>query len=108
MANRIARFWKYIWRHRYISTLVVFLLIIGLLDPNSWLFRYQVRAHNDELRDAITVLEQQCTNDSIALAKLASGQEAVEDMARVKLFLRSSYEDVYIITEADSLQDEEL
>lgn len=105
MAHRLSRFWHFIWHHRYITAFTIFLLIIGVIDNNSWLFRYEVRSHNKELQEKITELEQQCTRDSIALTKLASGQEAVEDIARVQLYMRSADEDVYIVVNGDSLQN---
>lgn len=99
MGKRINRLGRHFWRHKYIWTIVAFILIVGVVDPNSLLRRYQLRKANEALRAEIAQYDAQYERDKHALHRLRNDQEAIEHVARVRLYMKTENEDLYIIEE---------
>ena len=87
----------WIWRFKYIWTFLLFALIIGVLDTNSLWRRYNIRQENDALRAEIEAYEEQFEADKRELRALQNDPEVVEEVARMRLFMKKPDEDVYII-----------
>ena len=52
---------------------------------------------NDQLREEIAQYDEKYAQDSRTLRELQEDQEAVENVARVRLFMKTDNEDVYVI-----------
>ncbi|MBQ0164870.1 MAG: septum formation initiator family protein [Bacteroidaceae bacterium] len=97
MSERIQGLWHLIRRHKYIWTILLFVLIAGFLDENSlWRF-FQLRRHNDDLKEEIALYEQEYKEVSNELLRLKQSPRAYEELARVRLYMKSDDEDVYVI-----------
>ena len=88
---------KWIWRFKYLWTFLLFALIIGVLDTNSLWRRYNIRQQNDALRAEIQAYKEQFEADKRELRALQNDPEVVEEVARMRLFMKRPDEDVYII-----------
>lgn len=99
MGRHFSRLRRAIWRHKYFWTLLIFGGIVGFLDPNSLVHRHQLRADNEALREEIAQYDKRYAEDSRALHELQSSQDAIENVARVRLFMKTDNEDLYIIEE---------
>lgn len=88
-----------VWHHKYLWTLAAFLAIAGFLDTNSFWIRYKLHKNNEELKAEIQKYDEKYARDSRELAELQSNPEAVEKVARVRLFMKTADEDVYVIEE---------
>ena len=75
-----------LWRFRIAFITILFALNIFLLTRN-----------NHELQQNIAQFEQQYKEDSRALRLMDNSPEAVEKVARVKLFMKKANEDVYVV-----------
>ena len=76
---------------------MLFALIIGVLDTNSLWRRYNIRQENEALRAEIQVYKDQFEADKRELRALQNDPEVVEEVARMRLFMKTPDEDVYII-----------
>ncbi|MBO5134037.1 MAG: septum formation initiator family protein [Bacteroidaceae bacterium] len=85
------------WRHKYFWATVLFIVILGFLDPNSLLQRYRLYQQNQALREEIAFYEEKYQRDTRELQELETNPEAVEKVARVHLFMKTENEDVYIL-----------
>ena len=90
---------SFIWSRRSLWTTVFFVVIVGFIDENSVVNLIAQWHTNAELRSEIKHYEEQYAESSQRLKQLASSQEAVEEVARVNLLMKSNDEDVYIIEE---------
>jgi len=99
MGKHISRFSKSVWKHKYFWTLLIFGGIVGFLDPNSLVHRYRLRAENEALRTEIAQYDKRYREDSHTLQKLRTSQDAMEDVARVRLLMKTDNEDLYVIEE---------
>lgn len=97
MGNKINNLWQAICKHKYLWTIVLFILIAGFLDENSILKFYQLRSHNNELKAEIRQYEHQYDSCSTELQRLKASSRAYEEVARVRLLMKSEDEDVYVI-----------
>lgn len=84
-------------RHKYLWTTLVFLLIIGVLDENSLISRYQLHARNEATRAEIRKYEEQYLRDQRDLQEMQNSPDAVERVARMDLLMKTPDEDVYVI-----------
>ena len=87
----------YLRRHKYLWTTLVFLLIIGVLDENSLIYRYQLHARNEATRAEIRKYEAQYMRDQRDLQEMQNSPDAVERVARMDLLMKTPDEDVYVI-----------
>lgn len=86
-----------VWEHKYLFTFLFFLIIVGFIDTNSLLFRYQLYLQNKALKEEIAEYEAQFAADTRELETLRSHPDAVEEVARVRLFMKTDNEDVYVV-----------
>ncbi len=97
--SRLKYIWNYVCRHKYMITILVFVLIIGVLDDNSLIRRV---SHWREIRELNTEIERyrsQYEEDSQALKELTSNPEALEKIAREKYKMKKADEDIFIFEE---------
>lgn len=97
MGKRINRVLLAILRQKYLWTIVVFAVLVGFLDPNSYYHRYQLEQQNEELREQIREYEARYNADTRELNELRHSPEAVERVARVNLQMKTADEDVYVV-----------
>ena len=88
---------KWVWKFKYVWTLLIFALIIGVLDTNSLWRRYQIRQENKALREEIQSLKKQFEINKKEPDGLQNDPDVVEEVARMHLFMRKADEDVYVI-----------
>ena len=86
-----------IWRYRIAFVIALFVLGAGIFDENSVLNILLLTNSNNELRHDIAEFEKQYQEDSRALQLMDNSPEAVEKVARVKLFMKKANEDVYVV-----------
>lgn len=98
--SKLKKAWEYIRQHKYLITILVFLLIIGVLDEeNSLIQRF---SHWREIRTLNTEIEhyrKQYERDSRELKELTSNPEELEKVAREKYLMKKANEDIYIFEE---------
>lgn len=97
MRQRLKRIALTLVRQKYFWTLLAFVIIVGFLDPNSFLQRYRLHSQNEALRSQIKTYEDQYAQDTRELYELERSPEAVERVARVDLYMKTPDEDIYVI-----------
>jgi cell division protein FtsB len=97
MKEKFKHYTNWIGRYKYIWTFLLFTLIIGVLDTNSLLNRREIRRQNELLREEIAHYEEQFEAGRKELRALRNDPDVVEEVARMKLFMKTPNEDIYII-----------
>ncbi len=99
MTQKVRNILIFIGKHKYVLSLLVFIIIVGFLDANSFMQRIQLQQINDSLRLQIQHFEEICTRDSSRLKQLQSDPSAVVRVAREEYLMKAENEDVFIIIE---------
>ena len=94
--SKLKKFFKYLVAHKYVTTLVIFLCVIGFLDPNSLYVRYQLYQEERTLQSEIDAYSAQFDRDTKLYKELQSDPNAVVRIAREKYYMKKENEDVYI------------
>ncbi|MBQ9285831.1 MAG: septum formation initiator family protein [Bacteroidaceae bacterium] len=101
--GHLFNFWnRYIRRYKYAVAFLVFMIIIGLVDENSLLVRYERRMDISNLKREIGKYQQQYDEESARLQSLMTDPAAVEKLAREKYLMKRADEDVFVIADSAS------
>lgn len=97
--SKLLTVWKYIRQHKYLITIVIFLIIIIFLDENNLLRRAQHKYEISELKSEIERYREQYEHDTKMLEELSNNPEALEKIAREKYLMKRPNEDIFIFEE---------
>ena len=95
----ILSIWSFICKHKYLITIVIFLVIIVFLDENNLINRFQ---HKNEIRlmkEEIEEYRKQFDEDTERLKELTDNPEGLEKIAREKYLMKKPNEDIFILEE---------
>lgn len=95
--SKLLTIWNYIRRHKYLLTLVVFIVIVGFLDENSLIQRIKHQNEISTLNSEIAKYRKQYEEDTEKLKELTTNPEALEKIAREKYLMKKPNEDVYVL-----------
>ena len=98
MGKKFRHLTYYFWKHKFAVFSIFFLLIIGFVDSNSMIYRWEIQKENDRLRSEIAAYEAQCRRDSTKLKQLMESPNAVIKVAREVHLMKADDEDVYLVT----------
>ena len=97
--SKLMTVWNYIRKHKYLITIVSFLVIIVFLDENSLIQRNKHREEINVLTSEIEKYRKQFEEDTRKLKELTSNPEALEKIAREKYLMKKPNEDIFIFEE---------
>ena len=93
--SKLLTIWNYIRRHKYMITVLIFIVVIGFLDENSLIQRVKHRSEISALNSEIEKYRKQYEEDTEKLKELTTNPEALEKIARVK----KPDEDIFVFEE---------
>ena len=97
--SKLLTVWTYIRQHKYLITIVLFLVIIVFLDENSLIQRAKHQQEINTLNSEITKYRKQFEEDTEKLKELTNNPEAMEKIAREKYLMKKPNEDIFIFEE---------
>ena len=97
--SKLRTIWIYIRQHKYLITIVSFLVIIVFLDENSLIQRAKHRQEIEALTNEIEKYRKQYEEDTEKLKELTNNPEAMEKIAREKYLMKKPNEDIFIFEE---------
>lgn len=112
MASRLNIILEVISHYKYLITVVVGLLVVGVLDDNSFRKRIQYELQISELEDQIEQYNKQYERDSKKLLEIKKDPKAIEKIARERYFMKADDEDIFVLstdeqTEKNTNEDDE-
>ena len=93
--SKLLTIWNYIRRHKYMITVLIFIVVIGFLDENSLIQRVKHRSEISALNSEIEKYEE----DTEKLKELTTNPEALEKIAREKYLMKKPDEDIFVFEE---------
>ena len=77
-------------------------LIVGFIDDNSFMHRFDRRSRMSQLRNEIETYKAQYETADRQLLEMDSNPKSIEKMAREKYFMKRPGEDVFVIRDSES------
>ncbi len=93
-------FWTYVRRYKYLFVVLLFVLLVGFIDENSFLQRYYLQSQIRELKQEIRRYTDRYNSDTGDLESLRSDPETVVRIARERYYMQRPNEDVFVVREA--------
>jgi len=97
--SKLLTIWNYIRRHKYMITVLIFIVVIGFLDENSLIQRVKHRSEISVLNSEIEKYRKQYEEDTEKLKELTTNPEALEKIAREKFLMKKPDEDIFVFEE---------
>ena len=97
--SRLLTIWNLIRRHKYLITILAFLVIIVFLDENSLVQRAQHKHEISTLNSEIAKYRKQYEEDTRKLKEIMNNPDALEKIAREKYLMKKPNEDIFIFEE---------
>lgn len=97
--GKLNNIWAYLNRHKYLITIAIGLISVGIIDENSFRTYISNQMRINELNAEIEQYTEQYERDSIQLHALTATKKGVERVARERYFMKRSTEDIFIINE---------
>ena len=93
-------------RFKYIIAFIVFVIFIGFVGDHSIINRIRQKAEISELQKKIADARDCFLTDSLAYEALQKDPEAVRVIARENYYMKNTGEDVFMIPDEQSDEDE--
>jgi cell division protein FtsB len=81
------------------------ILIVGFIDDNSFMHRFDRRNRMSQLRSEINVYKEQYEAADCCLREMDSNPKSIEKIAREKYYMKRPGEDVFVLRDAEDKQD---
>lgn len=98
--------WSYVARHKYIITIVIGILLVGVLDENSFRKYVVLNMRLSEVQEELKIYEDKYIQDSLKLSALDANHKGVERIARETYYMKRPNEDVFVLT-SDQVREKE-
>lgn len=76
-------------------------LIVGFIDDNSFMHRFDRRSRMSQLRREIETYKAQYETADCCLREMDANPKAIEKMARERYFMKRPGEDVFVIIDSE-------
>ncbi|MBR4433428.1 MAG: septum formation initiator family protein [Bacteroidaceae bacterium] len=97
MKKFLSQLWHYIGRHKYLITVIAFLLIVGFLDKNNMMVRLKNRYEISRLSAQKQEFQNLCDSLSDELQSFDTDGKSLERIAREQYGMHEAGEDVFIV-----------
>lgn len=106
--GRINNIWYYFSRHKYLITIVIGMVLVGVVDENSVRSLVMLNMRLSERKAELQSYEDQFERDSIRLHNFEASLKGVETIARERYKMKRADEDVFVLsTEKNAGTDDE-
>ena len=94
--SKIHSVWLFMCRHKYLLTIIIIALIVGVVDEDSFLNRHPRQVRIDMLRQEIANYKHQYEEADTKIHDLEQNPKAVEKIARERYHMKRANEDVFV------------
>lgn len=94
--NKLSSFWGIVGRHKYLITILIFLVIIVFIDDNSLLRRWSVAREMSNVKEEIEKYRNEYEESTLRLSELDADSNSIERIAREKYLMKKPNEDIFV------------
>ena len=100
-------FLAFVSHNKYWIVLIVGVLVVGVVDENSFLKRVQLESKISDLKDQVEEYNRQYDRDMTRLRELETNPKAIEKIARERYFMKADDEDIFVLSDDQQLYETE-
>lgn len=104
MSSRLIQIWNWIRRYKYLFVTGVFVLVIGVLDENSFWNRYDTKKQMNEMKQEIRYYTEMYEHDTERLMDLNKNPETITRIARERYLMKTEQEDVFVFVKDEDAE----
>jgi cell division protein DivIC len=97
--NRFNSIWTFMGHYKYLIVIVIGVVVVGIVDDNSFMKRINYEFQINDLKDQINKYNTQYMNDSRKLWELNRNPKAIEKIAREEYFMKADNEDIFVLSD---------
>ena len=97
--DKLSSFWKFLGRHKYLITVLIFIVLVGFVDENSILYRIELQREEAAIRSEIEKYREEYRESTRKLNELNVDSNSIEHIAREKYFMKKPNEDIFVFAE---------
>ena len=106
--SKIHSAWLFMCKQKYLITFFIIVLIVGVVDEDSFLNRHPRQMRIEMLQQEIDNYKRQYEEADKKICDLENSPKAVEKMARERYHMKRADEDVFVLVgEQAEVQEEE-
>ena len=94
--DKLQSLWQYITSHKYMITIIVFVIFVLFFDKHSVVKRIQSAREIYHLKSEIERYHNEYNENTRKLNELEDNPEAIENIAREKYLMKRENEDIYV------------
>lgn len=91
--------YAFLSHNKYWIVLIVGILIVGILDENSFYQRVKYELQIEELETKIAEYNAQYERDEAKLRELRRNPKAITKIARERYFMKADDEDIFVLSD---------
>ena len=95
----------FVSHNKYWIVVIIGVLIVGVVDENSFYRRMKNNMQITELREQINQFNERYEKDEAQLRELRRNPKAITKIARERYFMKAYDEDIFVLS--DDLEEEE-
>ena len=104
--SKIHSAWLFMCRHKYLITILIIVLIVGVVDEDSFLNRHPRQQRIEMLQQEIANYKRQYEEADKKIRDLENNPKAVEKIARERYHMKRADEDVFVfVGEQEEVQE---
>lgn len=106
--SKIHSAWIFMCKQKYLITFLIIVLIVGVVDEDSFLNRHPRRVRIETLQQEIANYKHQYDVADKKIRELENNPKAVEKIARERYLMKRADEDVFVFadTQEEVLEEE--
>ena len=89
----------HLWYFKYVVVCLLGILIVGFLDENSVLSHFNNVKRIGELREEISIYDEQNRKNKEQIRNLQEDPKAIEKIARERYFMKADDEDIFVLSD---------
>ncbi|MCI6160655.1 MAG: septum formation initiator family protein [Prevotellaceae bacterium] len=97
--SRTNPFYTFVSHNKYWIVLIVGMLIVGVLDENSFYQRVKNNIQISELKSQISNYNERYEKDEAQLKELRRNAKAITKIARERYFMKADDEDIFVLSD---------
>ena len=106
MSKKFNSVLSFFGHNKYWIVIIVGVLVVGVIDENSFLKRVRLESKISDLKEQIDEYNSRYEDNMARLRELETNPKAIEKIARERYFMKADDEDIYVLSTDEKKPDE--